>query len=335
MDKNKREKSEIPKVLPKATIVSNLVKGLIFLSPKKANSDKDNKSKTNKSDQSTFNQYSSPESATRKEQAIQVIEYTNRIDNEYREKNINNSNFTKHVQLIANKTNEIITNICKPELISYFEQVHGIDLGNMDLSINTFDFITKDTIEGQGIYAAMYSTGKLANDTMILGDEFIKRVDEFKALDEENIGYIPVEFVTTITHELLHKLFNLDNRLDIEHGSNEEAYFMSPTAREGLVEYFARKSTIHGLEQNTAITPSQKEKYIKSVTDNIVYKEYVDKLENSIKNLTIKYTLTSKNLNFKQNKVYIENLLANFFLSGDDSIIVLAKKLGLPNILSE
>jgi hypothetical protein len=205
----------------------------------------------------------------------------------------------------------------------------------MDLSINQFDFKTKDTQKGQGIYAAMYSSSKLANDTLIVGDEFIKRVEEFKALDEENIGYIPVEFVTTISHELLHKMFNLDNRLDIEHGSNEEAYNMSPTAREGLVEYFARKSTIHGLQKNTTITHTQKEKYIKSVTDNIVYKEYVDKIENSIQNLTIKYTLTSKNINFKQNKVYIEKLLANFFLSGDDKIIELAKSLGLTNVLSE
>jgi hypothetical protein len=335
MDMNKKEKSKIQKDKPKASIVSRLATGLSFLSINRANSKQTEASKSNNHNPTTFNQYSSPESKTSKEQKAEITEYTYRINNEFREKNINGSNYSEQEQLIATKTNEIIANICKPELISYFKEVHGIDLGNMDLSINQFDFKTKDTNEGQGIYVAMYSSSKLANDTMIVGDEFIKRVNEFKALDEENIGYIPVEFVTTITHELLHKMFNLDNRLDIEHGSNEEAYNMSPTAREGLVEYFARKSTIHGLQKSTTITPIQKEKYIKSVTDNIIYKEYVDKLENSIKNLTIKYTLTSKNIDFKQNKIYIEKLLANFFLSGDDKIIELAKSLGLKNILSD
>jgi hypothetical protein len=300
------------------------------LSPKKAN-----KSNINNQEPKPFHQYSSPESKTKQDQSKDVTDYAYKIDNEYTLKNINKADYTALEQAIANKTNEIIDNICKPELIRYFQQVHGIDLGNMDLSVNKFDFKTKDTIEGKGIYVAMYSAGKLANDTMLVGEEFIKRVEEFKALDEENIGYIPVELVSTLTHELLHKMFNLDNRLDRDHGSNEEAYFMNGAAREGLVEYFARKSTIHGLQNNTTITPAQRNKYIKSVADNIVYKEYVDKLENSIKNLTIKYTLTSKNINFKQNKEYIEKLLANFFLSGDDSIIVLAKKLGLPNILSE
>jgi hypothetical protein len=335
MDKNKREKSKIPKDKPKASIVSRLVTGLSFLSKSKANSKQSEVSEINNHKTSTFNQYASPESKTSKEQKTELTEYTYKINNEFREKNINKANYSEQEQLIATKTNEIITNICKPELIAYFNEVHGIDLGNMDLSVNQFDFKTKDTLEGQGIYAAMYNSGKLANDTMIIGDEFIKRIEEFKALDEQNIGNIPVELVSTISHELLHKMFNLDNRLDIEHGSNEEAYHMSATAREGLVEYFARKSTIHGLQKNTTITNTQKEKYIKSVTDNLVYKEYVDKLENSIKNLTIKYTLTSKNINFKQNKEYIEDLLANFFLSGDDKIIELAKSLGLPNILSD
>jgi hypothetical protein len=231
------------------------------------------------------------------------------------------------------KTANIINHQITPAIQQYFAKL-GIELGNIDLSYNRIvaDTQTKDSNQ----YAAVFLEGKVANNTLVLAKRTYDAIANYKGMTMTTISQESVIAINGLTHEALHKLFNLDNRLTIDKGGNVQSNNVNSEVREGMVEYYARKITKNSIDNNQSLTEEQKSLAARDLSRTNGYNEFVTKFDNYLKDMAIKLAFSNnpkKSFDFDTNRAYIEKLSANFFLSSDDKIIQLAKELGLPGIM--
>jgi hypothetical protein len=231
------------------------------------------------------------------------------------------------------KTKNIINHQITPAIQQYFAKL-GIELGNIDLSYNR---IVADTeTENSNQYAAVYLEGKVANNTLKLSKRAYDAIANYKGMTNTTISQESLIAINGLTHEALHKLFNLDNRLSIDKGANVQLNNINSEVREGMVEYYARNITKNSVDNNQSLTAEQKLLASKDLSRTNGYNEFVSKFDNYLNDMTIKLAFSNnhnKTMDYDTNRKYIEKLSANFFLSSDDKIIQLAKELGLPAIM--
>jgi hypothetical protein len=275
----------------------------------------------------SINQYKTPSSNTMREKDPVVIRQALQANDIFKE-SIDQQDQT--IEKVKNINEHQIT----PNIVNYFIEEFGIDLGSIDLGYQRID-TQKAGLKGD-TYAAVYLTGKEANNTLALSQRIYNAVQSYKGITESTINQESIIMLNGLTHEALHKLFNLDNRLSIDKGANFENTQIQVKHREGMVEYYAREVMITTLINNDKINFSQKLIAIDSIKTSLTYKEFVDSYDNYLKNLAIKFAFSSdpnRTVNYNDNRRYINKLAAQFFLSSDDKIISLAKQLGLPGIM--
>jgi hypothetical protein len=231
------------------------------------------------------------------------------------------------------KTTNIINHQITPAIQQYFAKL-GIELGNIDLSYNRIVADTETKNSNQ--YAAVYLEGKVANNTLKLTKRAYDAIANYKGMTNTTISQESLITINGLTHEALHKLFNLDNRLSIDKGANVQLNNIKSEVREGMVEYYARNITKNSIDNNQSFTVEQKLLASKDLSRTNGYNEFVSKFDNYLNDMTIKLAFSNnrnKTMDYDTNRKYIEKLSANFFLSSDDKIIRLAKELGLPAIM--
>jgi hypothetical protein len=275
----------------------------------------------------SINQYKTPTKNTMREKDPVVIQRALMADDVFKD-------FVETEDQTIEKLKNINQHQITPNIQNYFKQDFDIELGNIDLSYQRID-TEKAQLKGD-TYAAVYLAGKKANNTLALSKRIYNAIQDYKGITEQTINQESINMLTGLTHEALHKMFNLDNRLSIDKGANFENDEIKLKNREGMVEYFARQVMRSSLANNDKINFSQKMIAIDSIRTSETYKEFVDTFDNYLRNMAIKFAFSNdpnKTNKFNDNHRYIEKLAAQFFLSSDDSINQLASKLGLPGIM--
>ena len=215
-----------------------------------------------------------------------------------------------------------------PNIPSYYKQF-GIELGNLDfLDGISFGNSFGDTggsvkLDGKKGNNTMSFNGKMIQasivpeDTSSLGNQALTEIIQNKML-----------LIHTVIHELHHRLFNLDSRLNLD-GSNQNLPLIPTNIREGCVEYLAQKVSLTTLSK---MFSTQTPETIKRITaPNSQYQNYVANIENYLDNLALAMT-TQDSKKPKDARLEVEKIFMNFFLSGDRQILDLAKRLDVKNI---
>jgi hypothetical protein len=181
---------------------------------------------------------------------------------------------------------------------------------------------------------------------LTFNNSVVKTITGLKDISLEN-SEDSTNFVTSLIHsnhaffhETFHRLFNLDSRLDIKNGSNREGSLINAEKREGMVEYLSRKCSIrYGLKKfGKVLNKENLTDYISGIASK-EYSSYVDKIDkylNSLAKLKTHDETKDTNLseiNYDNNRVLIEKMFVNFFLSGDREILDLAKKYGMRDLI--
>jgi hypothetical protein len=279
----------------------------------------------------SMNQYGSPGGSNMREQDPVYIRRAIESDKVFtKSTKVETNNNPETIQ----KTKNIIEHLVTPNIKNYFMDEFAIDLGNIDTSFSHID--TYKTELDEDSYAAVHLMGKVANNTLVLSPLIIEDIENFKSLTSKNLNNHSIRMVNALTHEVIHKMFNLDNRLSIDRGANVEYELIKVKHREAMVEYFARKIHIKALVGSDKISPLQKREVLDWLNKSGAYQEYVNNLNLNLNDLAIKLTDSdnpNSKGNFFQNRKYVEKLMAEFFLTSDDTIINIAKDLGHPNIL--
>gem|GEM_PF-3755067 len=235
--------------------------------------------------------------------------------------NINESSIPENIKSYISQ----ITSLLSKQILDAFD----LDYGNNLNFLKEFNWFINNKSNNLG---EAYLSGKVANNYFSLAGSFLSSQESYP------IDTFLILLTQISVHELLHKLFNLDNRLDTKTGHNVNMYGISVKARESLVEYFTillapniackMIKNISSEDRNNYELSNEKHS-VKSVREFIYeissYREYVHNLKD------FKMKFDKLNVYPKKEKV-LEKLLADFFFIGSNEINIVLKKFGMPNI---
>lgn len=236
--------------------------------------------------------------------------------------------------IIREKTKGIIETEVTPNIIQYFKDTFDIDLGNIDLSYKRINTTLAEHREHT--YAQIYLQGKIDNNTLELSSKAFQAIHNYRRLSNKTINFDSVVMINAMTHEALHKLFNLDNRLEIDKGANVENRLISVPIREGMVEYYARQVTTTSLKNNYKVTEHNLDTATHLLNNSGTYDDFVRNYDNYLIKMAQKLkSYDTQNLYQDETKAlkHVQKLAASFFLSSDNKINDMAKQLNMPGIL--
>jgi hypothetical protein len=214
-------------------------------------------------------------------------------------------------------------------LINWFNK-QGIDLKS--LKIGFYNGMEVDyNLNKTGGYAAVKLSGRESH-TLILSKEILDSMKYYTLLGGKNAdirSYIPLQ---ALIHEILHTMFVSDNINDVSgFGNVDLGKPISIKQREGIVQYFTYIIFVDSINSDPGIQSNNKNAILHHYKNNYPYKEYVESLLQNLSDLTHKLTLSPKHNenkgNYIANRKYIEQLLINYFIKNDQTIVELAKNL--------